>query len=126
MRGQTRCDTPDAGARRSRIASEDSPLEGELRPELSHRRTTSESAVRGKRRSHDVPEDAVLGSKRLRAVVLVVPGGHRHHEIELRHDANVLAAAALGADRTERPSIGPDASEPPEIPIVLIVCRLDF
>src|ERR1035438_8767412 len=77
-------------------------------------------------RSHDVPENPELGLKRLHAVVLVVPRGHRHDEIEFRHDANVLAATTLGADPADCSAIGPDAAEPPQISIELMVRRLDL
>src|SRR5262249_8564928 len=76
-------------------------------------------------RPHDVPENAELQLKRLRAVVLVVAGSHHDNQIELRNDANRLAASTQRANPVDFTPIDADAAEPPEISMGLIVRRFD-
>ena len=53
----------------------------------------------------DVPENAVLQLKRLRAVVLVISRRHRDNEIEFRDDMDRLPAAAKRGGPVELPPI---------------------
>src|SRR6266851_10518552 len=65
----------------------------------------------------DVPENAGLHLKRLRAVVLVVSRGHHDNEIELRDDTNRLPATTKRASPVDLTPIEQGAAEPPEISI---------
>ncbi len=80
--------TPDGGHSPRQL---ERPL-GAISRHMGRRASIGRSALR-RNRPQDVLENAGLHLKRLRAVVLVVSGGHRDDEIELRHDANRLPAS---------------------------------
>src|SRR5581483_541005 len=75
------CGLPSAGRSRAKRRLRSSP-------------GGNESSLARRYRMQDLPENAVLQLKRARTVVLVISGGHRDDEIEVRNDADVLPAPA--------------------------------
>src|SRR5476651_1471695 len=75
------------------------------------------SSARRRNPPQDVPENAGLQLKRLRAVVLVVSRGHHDNEIELRDDANRLSASTQRASPVDLTPTKQGAAEPPEISV---------
>src|SRR5262249_9076110 len=61
--------------------------------------------------------NAGLHLERLRAVVLIVSGGHHDNEIEFRNDANRLPAPTKRGSPVDLTPIEQGAAEPPEIAI---------
>src|SRR5258708_2682910 len=96
------------------------------RSESCHKRTNAaphggaSTSARRRNRRQDVPENAGLHLKRLRAVVLVVSRGHRDNEIELRDDANRLPAPSEPGRPVDLAPIERRATEPPEISVGIV------
>ncbi len=80
---------------------------------------TCRAGVSGGRqnRPQDVPEDAELHLKRLRAVILVISPGRYDDEIKLRDNADVLTASTERANPVDFTAIEPRAAEPPQISV---------
>src|SRR6185312_1917249 len=72
-----------------------------------------------------IAKHAVLHLECLRAVVLVVACRHGDDEIELRYDAYRLPASTERADPADCSSVRHGLAAPPEIAVVLVVCRLN-
>src|SRR5262249_23492796 len=88
-----------------------------IRSPTGHSNVLASSSARRRSRPQYVPENAGLHLECPRAVVLIVSGGHRDHELELRDDADGLPASTERGSPVDLAPVEQGAAEPPEIAI---------